>query len=190
MKFIDRVDAIAKRLERFVGGSSLDDPLYLTNRTSGQKVRTAVLIGTPVLAICVLVYLALTKEFDRPSARQRNADIAATSKAKEPTGEITAKVLPNLDKTYLSEQTRDVDVLEAAVSRGSDPTLLGKLRNNTDTLVRVADVVFDITDNEGSQLGGVSVRVENIPAKGTAPFRLVLPQRAARTALVREVHTR
>jgi hypothetical protein len=190
MKFIDRVDAVAKKLERFVGGNSANDPLYLTNRTAGQKIRTGVLIGTPVLAIGILIYLALGQQFDRPSPQRREAAIAAANKAKEPTGEMTAKVLPNLDKTYLSEKSKDVDVIEAAVSRGGEPILTGKLRNNTDVMVRVADVVFDITDNGGSQLGGVSVRVENIPPKGTLPFRLALPQATARTALVREVQSR
>lgn len=190
MKFIDRLDAIARKMERFFAGSSVNDPLYLTNRTLGQKIRIAVLIGTPVLAVGGLIYMALGKQFDRPSARQREADIVAASRPKEPTGEVTAKVLPNLDKTYASEQSKDVDIVEAAVSRGGEPVLTGRIRNNTDAMVRVADIVFDITDDEGSQLGGVAVRVENVPPKSTAPFRMPLPQRSARTALVREVHSR
>jgi hypothetical protein len=191
MTLIDRVDAIAKRLESFfTGRNAASDPLYLTNRTFGQKVRTGVLIGAPIAAIGVIVYLALAKQFDRPISLERAVAIEAAAKAKQPTGEITAKVLPNIDKTYTSENSKDVDVIEASINRAGEPTLIGKLRNNTENLVRVADLVFDVTDNEGSQLGGVSVRVENIPPRGTAPFRLVLPQREARTALVREVHSR
>jgi hypothetical protein len=53
--------------------------------------------------------------------------------------------------------------------------MAGKLRNTTD---------------DGSQLGGVSVRVENIPVHAVAPFKTALAQHDARTALVREVHSR
>jgi hypothetical protein len=187
MKFIDRVDVIARKFERFVAGNAAKDPLYVTNRSVGQKIRMVVLIGTPIFAVGVLIYLALNQQFDRPASLERAAELAAKTKE---SGEVTAKVLPNLGKTYLSEQSKDVDVIEAAVSRGADPALSGKVRNNTDNMVRVADLVFDITDQDGSQLGGVSVRVENIAPKAVASFRVTLPQKTARTALVREVHSR
>jgi hypothetical protein len=191
MNFIDRVDAVAKRLESFFTGKrAASDPLYLTNRTVGQKVRTGVLIGVPIASLGVLVYLALNQQFDRPVSLEKAAAIEAAAKAKQPTGEVTAKVLANIEKTYTSENSKDVDVVEASVHRAGEPTLVGKLRNNTENLVRVADLVFDVTDQEGSQLGGVAVRVENIPAKGIANFRQALPQRDARTVLVREVHSR
>jgi hypothetical protein len=189
MKFIDRVDAVARRFERFVSGDSVSDPLYLTNRTFGQKFRTVVLIGTPILAIVFLVYLAFEKQFDRPLALKRD-EAAATAKPKEPTGEITAKVLPDIDKSYSSEQSKDVEVLEVFVSRAAEPVLSGRLRNNSDKAVRVADIVFDVTNSEGSQVGGVSVRVENIPARQIASFRMMLPQRDARGAIVRDLHSR
>jgi len=186
MKFLDRVDAVAKKMERFLSGSASADPLYLTNRTWGQKLRIGLLIGTPVLAIAALMYLAMNNYFDpAPNARKP----AESARVKQPTGEITAKVLPTLEKEYTSEYSRDVDVLEAAVSRTGDRTLSGRLRNNTDHLVRVADIVFDVTDEEGSQLGGVSVRVENIAPRAIAPFKIRLEQQGARSALVREVHS-
>jgi hypothetical protein len=190
MKFIDRVDAFAKKVERFVSGNAVHDPLYVTNRTFGQKLRTVLLLGTPVLAVAGLIYLALSQAFDRPIVAERNAaKVAAANKPKEHTGEITAKILPNLQKDYTSEQSHDVEVVEASVSRSGDHVLAGKVRNNSDH-VQAADLVFDVTDDEGSQLGGVSVTVENIPARGTAAFRIPLQQRDARTALVREVKSR
>jgi len=190
MKFIDRVDGFAKKLERFVGGNAVNDPLYLTNRSLGQKIRIGLLIGAPVLALGWLIYLALDQQFDRPIMTERNAAKAAeAAKPKEPTGEVTAKILPNLDKEYTSEQSRDVEVIEASVG-SADHVLSGKVRNNSDKIVNVADLVFDVTDSDGSQLGGVSVKIENIPAKGTATFRLSLPQHEGRTALVREVRSR
>jgi hypothetical protein len=188
MKFIDRIDAIARKLEGFFSGSASNDPLYLTNRTIGQKVRVAILIGVPVAALGALIFLALDSRFDRPASIERAAALEA--KGRKVVDEGAAKVLPNIEKNYLSEQSKDVDVVEAAVTRGDGLYLAGKLRNNTENLVRVADVVFDITDEEGSQVGGIAVRVENIEAKGTGTFRVALPQKTARSALVREVHSR
>jgi len=53
-------------------------------------------------------------------------------------------------------------------------------------VIQVADLVFDATYEDGSQPGGVSVRVENIPAHAVAPFKTALAQHDTRTALVRE----
>ena len=187
MKFIDRVDGLAKRLERFFTGGAPNDPLYVSNRTSGQKLRFALLIGTPMLAIVVFVGLAMGNFFDPPVRPEK-----VYAPAKEPTGEITGKILPHVEKDLpaSSEYSRDVEVLEAAVSHAGDHTLSGKVRNTTEHLVKVADLVFDVTDEEGSQLGGVSVRIENIPAHAITPFKIALAQRDARSALVREVHSR
>jgi hypothetical protein len=126
--------------------------------------------------------LALGNYFDSPPP-QKAAEIAKT-------GELTAKVLPHLEKDYKSDSDRDVEVTEAVVARGADSSISGKLRNNTDHTVMAADVVFDVTDEEGSALGAVAVRVENIGAKATVPFRKAIEQHTARSALVREVHVR
>lgn len=191
MKLIDRADGFAKKIERFVAGKAVNDPLYVTNRSVGQRVRMLILVGTPVLAVGVLIYLALTQAFDRPIVLERNAaKVEADSRPNQATGELTAQVLPNLEKTYSSEQSREVEVIEAVVGPPSDHMLSGKVRNNSDQVVRTADLVFDVTDEEGSQLGGVSVKVENIPARGMAAFRVALQQRDAKTALVREVRSR
>jgi hypothetical protein len=180
MTFLERADAIARRIERFAGGSRQSDPLYISNRTWGQKARFALLIGTPVVALLGLMALALGNYFDPASSPQK---VAATHEA----GAITAKVLPDLQKTYKSDSDTDCEVAEASVG-GS--TLIGKLRNNTDRTVHVADVVFDLTDEDGSALGAVAVRVENIAPHGTVDFRKAVDQHAAKTALVRELHTR
>jgi hypothetical protein len=186
MKFIDRVDAVAKRLERFFTGGRPNDPLYVSNRSAGQKLRFALLLGTPALVIGIFIYLAMTNYFDPPVLPEKTV-----LTPKEPTGEITAKVLPHVSKDLAvsSEYSRDIEVLEASVS-SSDHTLLGKVRNTTDHVVKIADLVFDVTDDEGSQLGGVAVRVENIQPRAIVPFKVTLEQRNARSALVREVHSR
>jgi hypothetical protein len=186
MKFLDRADALAKRLEGLFTGGRAQDALYVTNRSVGQKVRFYLLIGTPVLAIAVFISLVMMGYFDTKPKAER----AVTPK--EPTGEVTAKVLPHVEKDLAvsNEYSRDIEVLEAAVSRGGDRTVSGKIRNTTDHAISVAELIFDITDDEGSQLGGVSVRVENVPPHAIVPFKSVLQQQNARSALVREVHSR
>jgi hypothetical protein len=186
MKFLDRADAFAKRLERFFTGGRSHDALYVTNRTTGQKIRFFLLIGTPVLAIAIFLSLAMLNYFD-PPVRPEGAVVA-----KAPTGEVTAKILPHVDKDLAvsTEYSRDIEVLEAAVSRSGEHTISGKIRNTTDHTVTLAELIFDVTDDEGSQLGGVSVRIENVPAHAIMPFKTVLQQQNARSALVREVHSR
>jgi hypothetical protein len=188
MKFIDRVDALGRQVERFVGRSAVNDPLYVSNRSFGQKFRVGLLLGIPILAVGGLIYLALTQAFDRTIVLERNAAklAAEDGPAANTAGTVTASVLPNLEKGYTSQQSRDVEVIEAGVSHAADRVLSGRVHNKSDR-VQMADIVFDVTDDEGSQLGGVSVRVDNIPANGTAPFRVTLPQRTAQNALVREV---
>src|SRR5579864_2286702 len=110
MSFLDRVDSIARRVERFVAGSTPSDPLYISNRTLGQKIRLGLLIGTPVLAIAAFVALALNNYFNAQPAQRATAP-------KAPTGEITAKVLPNLEKEYRSDSDRRIDVTEAFVAQ-------------------------------------------------------------------------
>ena len=181
MTFLEHVDAFARKIERFVGGPGPSDPLYISNRTAGQKARLALLIGTPVLALVGLMALALGNYFDPTPQPQK---VSATARE---TGAITAKVLPDLQKTYKSESDNDCEVAEAHVGAS---TLFGKLRNTSDHIVHAADVVFDLTDEEGSALGAVAVRVENIAPHGTANFRMTVEQSKAKSALVRELHTR
>lgn len=186
MNFLDRADAVAKRIERFVSGNASHGPLYVSNRTLGQKVRFGFLIGAPLVAIAVFIGLAMNNYFSPAPASEQPVRV------KQPTGEITGKVLPNVEKDLAvsSDYSRDIEVLEASVSRAGERTLSGKVRNTTDHIVQAAELVFDVTDSEGSQLGGVAVRLDNIAAGATVPFKINLPQQDARSALVREVHSR
>jgi hypothetical protein len=181
MTFLERADALARKIEQFVGGSGQSDPLYISNRTAGQKVRLALLIGTPVVALVGLMALALGNYFDPAPSPQK-----AAATARE-TGQVTANVLPDLQKSYRSDSDTDCEVAEATVANG---TLAGRLRNGSERKINVVDVVFDLTDVDGSGLGAVAVRVENIAPHGTANFRMAVEQRKATTALVRELHTR
>lgn len=179
MNFLDRADAIARRLERFIAGSGPSDPLYLTNRSRGKRLRLGLLVGAPALAVAVLMVLALGNFFDS-EAPQKTAPTPVP-------GELTAHVPPDLEKTYRSDSDPDCEVLEAGVAAH---TLSGKVRNNTDHPIHVVDLTFDVTDPTGSQLGAVVVRVESIAPHATVAFRQPLEQHSAQTALVREIHSR
>ena len=78
--------------ERFLsGGPAPTDPLYLTNRTPGQKLRSWGLIAIPCLVLLGGVAITLSSYLDPP----------APPPAKELTAaEITAKLLPNMDRDF------------------------------------------------------------------------------------------
>jgi hypothetical protein len=183
VSFLDRIDSFARKIERLVAGSGPSDPLYISNRTFGQKAKLALLIGIPIVAMGGLMILVLGNYFE-PIATSAPKSAPAPPKAP---GSITAKVLPDLAKTYRSASDRDCEVTEAIVG---NQAITGKLRNNGEHAIRAADVVFDVIDADGSQLGAVAVRVENIGPHATAAFRQALEQRSATSAIVREVHTR
>jgi hypothetical protein len=168
-------------MERFLsGGPAPSDPLYLTNRTLSQKIKTGVAIGIPCLALAWLVYGMLTNSFD----------FGAPQQAIEPSAsEVAAKLLPHLDQNIRIDTNKDVEVLEVRVEHGTQIALVGSMKNNTDHEIRQAEAVFDLTDSSGSQLGGVSAKVENLKAGSTANFRFPIPQAEATFALVREIHS-
>ncbi len=108
--------------------------------------------------------------------------------AVEPTAkELAAKILPNFDKNLKLDRNNDIEVVEAKIEHTGGTRLVGTIRNTTDHEVPAAHMVFDLTDVNGSQVGGVEVRVENIPASKTKEFSAPLAQQNAAFALVREV---
>jgi len=181
MTLLDRVDALAKRIENFLSGAAVNDPLYISNRTTGQKIRLGLLVGTPALALGVVLFIALDSDGRLPVDQP-----APAAAAPEP----APTRLRTLDKPLATDYSRDVEILEAGISGGNDHTLSGKIRNKTDRAVRIVDVIFDVSNEDGSDLGGVAVRVENIAPKATARFKVKLEQRSARSVMVRELHSR
>ncbi|MGO9255529.1 MAG: FxLYD domain-containing protein [Bryobacteraceae bacterium] len=169
-------------IERLLsGGPAPSDPLYLTNRTTGQKIKLGVAIGVPCLVLAGLVYGMLTNSFDfggPPPAHEATAS------------EVAAKLLPHMDPNMHIDTDKDVEVVEVRVEHGAQMTLVGSMKNTTDHEIHIAEAVFDLTDSGGSQLGGVSARIENFKAKSTANFRIPIQQTEASFALVREIHTR
>ena len=169
-------------IERLLsGGPAPTDPLYLTNRTTGQKIKRGLLIGVPCLGLAVLVIGMLTGDIDfsspRPVTRETNA------------AEVAAKLLPHMDSSIRIDTDKEVEVLEAHVEHGTPTYLVGRMKNTTNHEIHIAEAVFDLTDSGGSQLGGVSAKIENIAAGSSAGFKVAILQSEAHFALVREIHT-
>jgi hypothetical protein len=166
-------------VERFLSGPAPSDPLYLTNRTTGSKVKIGLAVGIPCLILAGALYGVLTDSFDLPDPKPEHETTNA---------EAAAKLLPKLDQHMTIDTNHDINVMEVRVEHGNPVNLVGTLRNNTDHEIHMAEAVFDVTDVGGSQLGAVSARVENLKAGSTAGFRVAIPESAAAFALVREVH--
>ena len=160
------------------GGPAPTDPLYLTNRTLGQKVLSWSLVAIPCLLLLAGVGYTLSSLIDPPAPPPVKELTAA---------EITAKLLPNMDRDFKLAPLSDVQVVEARVDGAR---LVGKVKNTSTREIAIAELVIDLTDVDGSQVGAVSTVVEKIPPSGTRAFEIPIKQRNAATAMVREVTLR
>jgi len=167
------------RFEQFLaGGPAPSDPLYLTNRSMGQKARPLLIIGIPMAILLGAIGIFLSNILDPPEVKE----------AAEPTAkEVAAKILPNLDNNIKIDNNSDVEVVEIKIENTGGPRLIGSVRNTTNHEIAAARMVVDLTDVNGSQVGGVEVRVEAIPASKTKSFTQPIAQRGAAFALIREV---
>ena len=167
-------------LERVLRAPAPSDPLYLSNRTFDQKAKLGLAIAVPCLIVVGVTALGLSHFFHAkgpgPSA--------------EPTGaELAAKLLPNVGKIGNIVVNKDVQVLEAHVELEGGAKLTGTAKNNTDRLIHTAEIVFNLTDQGGSQVGAVSAQVDNLAPNATVKFQIPIEQTNAAFALVREVQT-
>jgi hypothetical protein len=166
-------------LERILsGGPAPSDPLYLTNRTLDQKLKSWSLIGIPCVVLFVGIGFLLSSLLDPPAAKPIKELTAA---------EITAKLLPNTDKDFKLGPSPDVQVLEARVD---GMRLVGKVKNISAKEIALAELVVELTDVEGSQVGAAYASVEKIPPSATRDFAVPIQQRNAANVLVREVTSR
>ena len=162
---------------RLIQGPAPKDPLYLSNRTWPQKLRLGLLVSAPILIVLgVAAYTILTPppRIDKPPSELTAAEIAART-----------AVLP---KDFTLQQNTDLQIVEAAVDRSANPhQVTGILKNNTARRYRAAELAFDLTDEQGSQVGGASTSVGNVEPQATLQFRFPIAQRNARFVFVREV---
>jgi len=157
------------------GGPAPTDPLYLSNRTPFQKMKFWALIAIPCLVLAGAIAVTLSI-----------LDPPAPAPAKELTAaEITAKLLPNMDKDIKLAPASDVQVIEVRVVDGS--RLVGSVHNTATHPISSVELIVDLTTSSGSQLGAVNAFVENLPASGRKDFEIPIRQRDASFALVREI---
>ena len=172
---------VRRPLERLLaGGAAPSDPLYLTNRSFGQKAALALLVAVPFLLVGVVLYFALGNYLVPQQAPPQQLTPA----------QIAEKMLPDLKKDLNIETNRDLDIIDVHVDHGPPVRLAGVVRNNTARPIENARLVFDLTDRAGSRLGAVSTTVAAIGAHATAGFNFSVPQQEAAFAIVREVQTR
>ncbi|HTS28293.1 MAG TPA: FxLYD domain-containing protein [Bryobacteraceae bacterium] len=176
-----RFGRLRARLDRYLsGGPAPSDPLYLTRRTPWQRIRSAAVVIVPCLIVGSFMVLALTNRFAKKTPMPK-LDLSP--------GEIAAKMLPNIDNVKL-DTNRDLDLQEVHIDLSRGAALAGTVVNKTNHSISTAEIVFDLTDARGSQLGAVSERLENLSPQKSQQFRLPIEQTSARFALVREVRTR
>jgi hypothetical protein len=160
------------------GGPAPTDPLYLTNRTPAQKFRSWSLIAVPCVIVLGVIGFMLSSYLEPPEGKP----------IKEATpAEIAAHLLPNMDKDLKLSPSSDVQVVDVKVENAQ---LIGTLKNTGTRDINLADVNFNLTDAEGSQVGTANAVVEKIPASATRTFQVPLRQRNAAFALVGEISSR
>jgi hypothetical protein len=159
------------------GGPAPSDPLYLTNRTQAQKLKSWSLIAIPCVVLALGIVI-LSRSLQPPAPKPVKPLTAA---------EITAKLLPNLDQDIQLPPATDVQVIEIKVE-GS--RLVGVVKNTTRREIAVTELVIDLTNAAGSQVGAVNGIVEKIPPSGTKDFQIAIQQRDAAFALIRNVTSR
>lgn len=163
-----------------MNGSAPADPLYLTNRSLGRTIKSWSLVAIPCLFIVGLVAFTLSKDYSGPPE---------AAPRKEPSAEETArKILPDIARDIKIDSNKDVEVVQVRVDR-SAMKLAGTVRNNTAHAIAVADVVFDLANTSGSQVGAVRGHIENLPPKTAKDFEFPIKQRDATFVLVRELST-
>jgi hypothetical protein len=171
---------LRQRVDAWVlGGPGPSDPLYLTNRTTGQKIRSGIAVGLPLVILMGVVGFSLSSLMTPPKPQQ----------AKELTpSEAAARLLPSLNDLKL-ETRSDIEVVELRIDRANGLRLAGILKNRTAREIASADLACDLTNAGGTQVGTIAVHVESIPASGRRKFETPIRQGDAAFVLVREIQT-
>lgn len=166
---------------RFLAAPAPSDPLYLTNRTFGQKARRTLLIVSPLIVVVAGVIVAIGIFGPKSDKAPRELTVA----------EIKAKVLPDFNREIKLDSNKDIEVTEVHFDHPAGSSLIvGNLENKTDHPIIQAVIVFELADPAHSGLGGVIVTETNLAPGATRTFRKPVEQTNAMYALVREVETR
>ena len=161
-------------IERFLSSAAPNDPLYLTNRSLNQKLKSWSLIAVPCLILVGGIAVTL-RTLNSPEAKPVTPPTAA---------EIAAR-LP-LPKDIKLAPASVVQVVEIHVD---GTRLVGAVQNTSARDIALVKMIFDLTTAAGTQVGAVEANLENLPASGRRDFQVPITQRNAVFALVREIAT-
>lgn len=164
-----------KLWESIVSGRAPSDPLYLTNRTLGERLRLAGVVAIPCLILGGVLALGVGRHFRVREREERQL----TSE------EVARQLLPGLAKNIQVRSNHDLEVMDARVELGRKVS--GTVKNNTDHAIDDAKVILDLTAVSGARLGAVAARIAHVGPKATASFRISVEQDTAAFAQVREV---
>jgi hypothetical protein len=136
--------------------------------------RRKVVIAVGVFAVALGVF-ALVRMLQQPAKQ----------------GEAKGPQPPPLElvpKGLVIEKNKDLEVISINFNRTKEPhEITGTLRNHSGKLFAKCEVSFELTDQAGAQLGGVSTIVHNLPAGGATRFSIPVAQPDAVFAMVREL---
>jgi hypothetical protein len=172
---------IQERLDKFLNKGGSSDPLYLSNRTFMQKGAVWLIIGVPSIVLLAGLGLVLGGYFNRDAP-------AAPPPIGLSNAEIAQKMLPDLNKDLHIASQHDLEVQDVHIIRVGSVTLAGLALNNTDHTLKKVELVFELTDKNGSRQGAVTTVLTNIAARATVPFHFPIEQQSAAFALVREIN--
>jgi hypothetical protein len=161
-------------VERVIsGGPAPNDPLYLSNRTAAQKLKTWSLVAIPCLFLATGIGVTLYL-LDPPEPKP----------IKQPTVAEIAGNLPKVGKDDKIAPTNDLQLIEIVVSNSR---VSGAVQNTSKRDIAAAELVIDLANSLDSQVGAVRVTLEKIPASGRRSFALSIQQHDATKAMIREI---
>ena len=162
------------------GARSAEDPLYLTNQTTGQKARRIFLMASPMIVVIAggLIAIAVLSPATTKAPRQVSA------------AEVKAKVLPEFNQAIKLESNQDLEVTEVHFEHAGGNQIVGSLKNKSSHQIIQAVAVFDLADVDNSGLGGVTVTELNLRAGESRAFRQPIDQANAMHAMVRELDSK
>jgi len=154
--------------------------LYVGNLTFAQRARRLLLLVVPLLAVAGVVVLGIFY-----FAAKRESDVPLLTNA-----EVAEKILPNFDSNITVEANKSLEVSEVTFEHGASSVMRGSLQNKSGRAIAEAVVVLDLTNDEGSQLGGVTITERNLAPDEVRRFEQSINQHTATHSVVRSVRTR
>lgn len=158
------------------GGPAPNDPLYLTNRTPAQKIKSWSLALIPCLLIAGGVGYWM-RSIDPAEGKPATSHPAARSVSPLPA---------DFGKDIRFPPPSDVRVLEVRVDGDH---LIGTVQNTSTRTIPVVKVIVDLVTQENTTVGAVDVTITDLPPSGRKNFEAPIKARGAANALVRDIST-